>query len=101
MSFLTPQGNEADKVYTFSVYDKYIGRIRHIHQEVFLHGYMELTRPEIESKRSELVINYGYDLEKMDVLNYQSKTISPSSNYRVDIKSKKVIEVRKGTIKND
>jgi len=82
---------------TSVLYDRDSGRIHHVHHTVTLEGGQESSEKEIETHMLEVMKNRGKQTQNLQVIHVARDAMKPDYLYRVDPKSRSLVQARKLT----
>jgi hypothetical protein len=78
-------------------YDKTSGKIHHIHEAVTMEGAEETPRDHIERAALALAGERGHDVGSLAVLFVDSAQFEPRVRYRVDVRSRALVQEDEGS----
>ena len=81
------------------LYNPKDGRVIHNHMVVFFPGSKMVDEKEVERRALERAARHVKDTSKLKALHVSEKECSPSSRYRVDLKSLRLVELPKPEMK--
>ena len=86
-----------DHIHTVLLYMSDTGKIRHVHQEVFMKGTTRLSPKEIESKALQLAKNNkNLKMTDISILHLPGEDIEDNSSYEVDVQNKRLVKQQSG-----
>ena len=87
----TPHTETTDAVV---VYDAKSGEIMHVHRVVSFSGAAVPSRDAVEEEARTLATNIGRPTVKLEVLHCDPGTLQSGKQYKVDLKSRTLVEKR-------
>jgi hypothetical protein len=85
---------EPKTVKTCVLYDSSDGRIIHTHQAIILPGAAEIGDADMESTARTIAKSKGLNVSKAKTLHVSSKKYDLNRRYKVDTKSKRLIQLQ-------
>lgn len=77
------------------LYDPKDGRVMHHHKVVVFPGAKMVDEKEVERRALERAARFGRDTSRLKALHVSEKECSPSSAYRVDLRSLTLVKLPK------
>jgi nitroimidazol reductase NimA-like FMN-containing flavoprotein (pyridoxamine 5'-phosphate oxidase superfamily) len=77
------------------LYDPKDGRVMHNHKVVVFPGAKMVDDKEVERRALERAARFGTDTAKLKALHVSEKDCSPTSAYRVDVRSLTLVKLPK------
>ena len=90
--FHTTGAVKIESLYAVALYDPINGSIRHMHHVVSMTGSLRNKPDEIEKVAISNAKRFGHNVDNLKVLHIEN--FDPSSQYRVDIKSEKLVKLQ-------
>jgi hypothetical protein len=78
------------------VYNHTTGRIHHIRNVITLEGGREPPEAEIEKDAVDAAERHGADKSQVRTMHLGAEAIKPRTRYTVDLKEKRLVEVKNG-----
>jgi hypothetical protein len=77
------------------LYDPKDGHIVHTHQVIILEGGRAVDDEEVQARAFRRATRLGKNTSKLKALHVPPKSLHPSTAYRVDLRSLKLVEIRR------
>ena len=81
------------KIFMAVLYDPSTGHIAHYHRVLQFEPKAKTTKAHVEERAKEMATRHGWDVSKLKLQHVDHSTVKQGMRYRVDPKSRKLIEL--------
>ncbi|HDR7542053.1 hypothetical protein [Bacillus sp. CH_442] len=94
MEFITTGKTQVKSVKCCVLFDPMNGAIHHLHRVINMEGADEPSEHIIEQRTLQLAKQLKVDIERLQILHVDPRSIEPNKQYSVDLSNRRLMEVQ-------